>query len=421
MTVRIFLCFVLSVLLTGFVFCEVWAKSDGDNNSTSAANGNGRAWVFDCGGKYMKVDIISGRIVARGVVGKIVPGGRFDGCLIEGIKEDPNTGMLYAIMPRERTEDERGKRHYRLVKLNKATLKITETHEITPSLEFIPSFFFDPNKNELVLNYLSTSTASAKPQGVLERYSLPHLQKQLIKNPTESILIGGQVTHLNKRGQILDGVSILDANGIEREKIDGKSLLNDNITHAFSGLYRSGAHGVKYLDITLADSAENRMVFVVAADSASDRSPKGGGVVVYDVFSRHVVSHFITSYQVTPFAGLPGTPTVHLTPEGKSVVIEQYEWDWPKTNGAENRLERIKTGNLRVYNADTGLLVGEIFLSPRPGLSGHVINFSKDGKFLYYGSYNKLYVVDLNNLKVTSTIDLDDGFTPIKVLLATDT
>jgi uncharacterized protein with WD repeat len=107
---------------------------------------------------------------------------------------------------------------------------------------------------------------------------------------------------------------------------------------------------------------------------------------------------------------------VHLTPNGKGVVVEHYEWITPPQSLTGEKLERAKTGELAVYDADTGTLMNKIALRPAPGISGRLVNFSEDGRFLYYTSHEHMYVVDLTAAQVASTFALPAGFTPIAVL-----
>ena len=385
-----------------------------------ASCGNANAWVFGCGGNYIMADINSGRILAKGIADGIAPDARFDGCLVEDVQVDSRSNTIYALMPAEATFDKMGRRHYRLVALNKSTLKMVASKAIDPALEEVPRFFLDSNKRELVLNYVLPNSESAQPRGVSERYSLPDFKKLNPKNLAQSnIVIAGQVAHFNKRAEIFDDARILDSDSTRKiEEIDGESLLNDAIREKFAALYRTGVRGKKYLDVTFVDSSDDKMIFVVASDSDGDRSPNGSGVIVYDAILRRVVSSFATPYPVTPFAALLGTPTAHLSPNGKLVVIEQYEWSVPNLHSRNEEVERTKTGNLLVFDTDSGSPISEIVLTPPPGVSGRVINFSEDGRVLYYASNAGIYAIDLKNSQVLTTIALEPRFMPIKVLPA---
>lgn|GEM_PF-5190268 len=403
------LVFCLSLIL--FTISSAFAASVDGKASTQK---NDKVfYIFGCAGSYKKVDISTGRILAEGMVGNIEPMSRFDGCPLESVLEDPDSGMIYALVTEDQFMNAESKQHYSIIALKNYNLAITAKHEIEIALESIPDLYFDPSKHELVLHYYKTDIQSEENIGVLERYSPSNLTKI---STQENFHLAGQVNRFNKRGEIYEGSRILDANGKEKKMVDGYSLLNDAIKDKFKKLYRPAVDGTPYLDITFADSSDGKMVFAVAWDIPSERSPNGGGVVVYDAFQQQIISSFTTVYQITPSSMLQG-PTVHISPNGKLIVVEQYIWKKSKNARPDEVKLEFKTGKLAIYDADSGIQKGTIILRPSPGFGGHVVNFSEDGRYLFYKSKNKVYVVDLNALKILNAVRFK-GDDPIKVLPA---
>jgi hypothetical protein len=373
------------------------------------------AVVFACDGRFMKVDVASGQVVASGTAGDVAPGTRkFDGCLIDDVRVDSRTGRIYAVLPKELVQDQRGRRHYRVVALDADTLKIASTHEIPEALEGPPRIVLDSMQQNLLVNYVVPREAWQASKDIVQRYSIPGFGVSVNTAPAK-ILLAARDPFIDSRGVIVDGRTTYESDGSQREEIDGYALLNETLKRKFADLVRVGRTGNRFLDISFADSAGGRMAFVLAWDMRDNRSPAGGGVVVYDIAEKRVVSSFHAPYPVAPFEGAIGTPTVHLTSDGSQVVVESSDWLPPQSGSPGSGFKRVKTGKFAIFNADTGALVGSVDLGFRRWLPGWVIGFSDDGKHLYYSSHETLYLVDLASVKVSSTVALPQGFLPIAV------
>ena len=184
-------------------------------------------------------------------------------------------------------------------------------------------------------------------------------------------------------------------------------------------LQRTGETGKHYLDIVFAESAAGRMLFIVGWDTMTAQSPAAGGLLVYDAVKEGVLSSIITPYREAAFELTSGTPTVHLTPNGQVVIVEEYQWQAaPAASGMAPVQERFKTGKFALYNATSGALISTILVDPAPGDSGRIIGFSSDSTLMYYASTENMYVVDLLQ-KQSRTVNLPRGFMPTAVVTAT--
>jgi hypothetical protein len=85
--------------------------------------------------------------------------------------------MIYAVMPKEAIVDAMGRRHYRLIALREVTLEITASHEIPAALSQAPRLIFGHGQSYLLLNYVH----------MLERYSMPSLEKLTPQNPASTV------------------------------------------------------------------------------------------------------------------------------------------------------------------------------------------------------------------------------------------
>jgi sugar lactone lactonase YvrE len=96
--------------------------------------------------------------------------------------------------------------------------------------------------------------------------------------------------------------------------------------------------------------------------------------------------------------------------------VEDYEWR-PLEQGTPSapEFERFKTGEIAVYNVNTGALVQTIHLTPTPGWYAHVIGFSPDGQLMYYFSSDHLYAVDL---KTGQAVTKPKVFSPIGLIFS---
>ena len=217
-------------------------------------------------------------------------------------------------------------------------------------------------------------------------------------------------------GKVIDGDRVIVAANGAVSSIHGHELLTDSLRRQFQSLQRTGATGTSYLDVVFADSAAGKMLFIVAWDAMSNQSAAGGGLVVYDA-AKEVVSSVVTPYREAAYELIPGTPTVHLTPNGQIAVVEEYQWRGSAASAGVSSQQRFKTGTIALYDATSGSQLRTIQLSPAPGESGRFVGFSSDSTLMYYTSGLNMYVVDLMQGESLAFI-LPQGFSPTKVVTA---
>lgn len=381
------------------------------------------AYLFDCAGQYLRIDVNTGEHTQLRSVPGIAPGaGAFDGCLVQALAVDPESSVVYAVMPTQRFVDSLGQSKYTVTALQLPTLHTLSSVDTSASTDHMPKLRLDNLAHTLTVGYRTqnVSTTAKSVQYVISTVDPEHLKFETQPGSTNAVAreTSGRLlsnsAYVQSSGRIIDGNRVIAANG-NVSSITGYELMTDSLRQRFQDLQRNGATGNKYLDIVFADSAGGRMLFIVAWDTLSDQSPAGGGLVVYDAANDKVISSFTTPYRETAFELTSGTPTVQLTPDGQVAIVEEYQWQQPE--GASNQ-QRFKTGKVALYDATSGNLVSTIQLDPAPGNSGRVVGFSADSTLMYYASTQNLYVVDLSR-KQSLTIKLPVRFSPSAVVTAT--
>jgi hypothetical protein len=348
-----------------------------------AENQASSATAFSCEGTYLKFNEDTGKHLVTGALGlKATDDARMDGCLAYSINADKTTGVIYAVLPKEARTDAEERRHYRLVALDPESLDTVAQYDIPGRLEDVPEITLD------------------RSQGLLLKYD----EKAIRFSTKRSTLL----TTLSKQPSST-------AAAASSAPINGLSLLDDATRKKFDALVRTNASGKKYLDVLAAGSAAGRTIYTVAADNIVNRSPISG-ILVYDNAAKRVISAFLAKYAIARSNIGADTPTVHLTPDGRRVIVEEYSW---KQNDPGVAPEVIKTGTMAIYNADSGGLQSIVSLNPAPeGGYAHVLNFSEDGGALYYASRDHLYVIDVVAGRVRSTTNLPSQFDPVYVVSA---
>lgn len=373
-------------------------------------------YFLDCAGGYVKIETGAQRVVSQGRIWdassaeSIRPSqwDRLDGCLVNGVQQDHAAGLVYTVLPREGTIDPRGERHYRIAALKLPNFDLVGEIELKPALDAPPRILLNADNSELFVNYSVSEQSKSKDmqRDVLYRYRVPEFNQAEFLEDVYSPMVAeadpSRGLHISDRSywadnQIIDRDKVLAHSGRIVRRIDGYRLLTDSIREKFKSLQRIGAEGKKYLDITFADSAGGRVLFVVGWDMRDNPVVGGSGLLVYDVVDRQVLSPILTPYRAAPLVPTNlGTPTAHLTPDGKLVVVEHYEWSLLQEGGQQdNKHERFKTGEIALYDVRAKTLLKTIFLHPQPGFFSRVIGFSPDSRLMYYSSLENIYAVDL--------------------------
>jgi len=398
------------------------------------------AYLFDCSGSYIRIDTEEQQIIYRGKIWDGASGEtirpsewtRFDGCLVNGVQHNPQAGLIYVVVPKEENVDTQGRSHYRIAALKLPNLELIKKIDLKPALDTIPAVLLTSEGGELLVSYSITEQSQGKDlwHVVMQRYRVPEFEQVGTTEDSRSFsayednpMLGLRFSdhaYFDKAGRIVDRNKVLNKEGKILLRIDGYTLLTAPLKQALRQLERTGVGGKKYLDITFANSAAGRMLFVIGRDSKSDRVVNGSGLLVYDVENGRTLSPIVTPYAMAPFDPThSGTPTAHLMPNGDLIVVEQYEWrDINQDSTFLSDYQRFKTGEIALYDVNTGSLFSKIFLDPPPGFFARVIGSSPDSKLMYYLSQDYVYGVDLSGNQPPKKLLLSERLSPVAILFS---
>jgi hypothetical protein len=411
-------CAWLILINVGIQFCVGSAALAQHSTHTS----NKYAYVFDCSGRFFRVDLSVGTRTEPADIPGWVRGRRIPVCSVESIAVDSTESVVYVAMPTVSRDNLLGDGHDQIVALRPPGMNILNSLDLPYATNQLPLLRQLVPAHELLITYDTPSDKSDSLGAAVEFSMSTDRPEQLVfKNQLD-----GQVTPRVLSQPALSETAYLEASGrvVDRDRVgymngsmstvNGRSLLNDSMRQQFQSLQRTGIGGDRYLDVTFADSAAGKMLFLVGWDFKGNRSA-AGAFFVYDALEERVISSAVTPYREAAYELVSGTPTIHLSPDGRTVVVEEYRWGATDRSSEQSVETRFKTGRIAVYNAATGGLLHTLDLSPVPGTSGRVLGFSLDGNIMYYASRDHMYVVDLAGDQ-TKSFPLPPQFSPMKVV-----
>ena len=382
----------------------------GTRTEPREATGGNFAYLVGCGGDYLRIDADQYKVVSRGRVWddpstqSIHPDSfaRFDGCLVDSLRSDPQRGVVYLVVKEHGFDDPQGNNEYWIAALRLPNFELVSK---AGPFDFYPWLLLDAQADNLLVWHIDT----------IDHYSVPELKKgRSVKHPSGRVFASR--AYWTKEGELVDGDRIFDESLTLKRRIEGRPLLTPQLRQELARLERLGVRGKKYLDVTFAESAANRMLFLVGWDMRTNPLHTGSGLLVYDLESESTLSPIITPYRAAAGGFGIGTPTVHLTPDGSLAVLEVYEWRAPEPEGTPTVLagppeeSRFKTGEIAIYEMASGRLIRTVQLNPPPGFSGRVLGFSPDGESVYYGSSDRIHAVDLTGTKAIEVGTIEEKF-----------
>ena len=385
------------------------------------------AYVLDCEGNYLKVDVSTAQTLAQGVFGENPSGEnlrppawslRFDGCfLTQEIQHDPSAGLVYGVVLKRGSP-----RNFQIAALRLPDLTLVNKMELPVVPNFSPRILLTPDSTEMLIRYSFDDVSGQDLVRIVSgRYTVPDFNL-LGKVLDETFAPGspdfkGGLTSGDRfwapGGRIVDGNKIFDENGKFLERISAYSFLPAPLRRAMKHLERMGSKGKGHLSIRFVGSAADRMLFLVRDDKKDDTQRPGCGLLVYDVGLGRIVSGILSPYSASGGAYGLTKPNVHLTPDGEYIVLEQYEWREYSPEDTETNLYRFKTGDIHVYSVDTRELLFSVKLE-----GGRVIGFSSDGQVMIYESGNNLYVVRLTENPSFKVLSLPENFDSQRVIFS---
>jgi hypothetical protein len=367
--------------------------------------------VLNCDGRYARISAGSGATLGTGLYGELTEAqSKIDGCMVADVL-DSGRNIIYAVMPESARADENGAQRFFVATLDAGTLKVLHKVAIPGKHAERPLLLSDVARTSFTVassEAASWQRLTPKANGSFAPAGAAVTVKEAF--PTTPF------PYINSQGNIADGLRLLDTQGRLIREVRPDSILDSALQEKFASLTQIKNSSQHYYGMIPAAFAADRIVFTVGWDRENNRVP-AAGVVVYDAIAGRVVSSFLSAFPVAPgYHGESGVPSLHLTPDGRRVVVEQYEWR--ARSSSDQRQARFRTGRLAIYDAETGTLVGTVDAESAHGSSadGRVVNFSNDSRYLFYWFDKHLFTIDLEGRRVVSTATLPNGFDPAAVL-----
>lgn len=373
------------------------------------------AYFVSCSGSFAKLDTQTNKIVSHGNV--LTPGSlsaldiensqNIAGCLINNLQYSLATQLVYAAVPTRGSDSSYLVAAFRMpdFKLVAKTGPFTSLPNLLLSSDGVQLSVEDENQR---LIYQARDLNLIGPADV---------------RPALGVSSAAHWTD----GTVIDANQVFSDQGQLLRRVDGNALLTPILKQKWGTLQRDGVNGKSYIPISYADSDDGRMIFVAGNDMPADQKNFQSGIVVYDVSTDKILGTALIPFRA---AGADpthfDTPTIHLVPFHNWMVVEDYGWSssTSSTDSAQvsNEYFRFKTGKLVLCNVKDGSVLRIFQLAPAPGVLGRVIGFSPEGRFLYYGSSERIYTVDLNGEQPIDSVEIknfspNQGFPPLALFL----
>lgn len=359
--------------------------------------------LVDCAGTYLRIAIenTSLQLADEGRIWD-APGvwdARFHGCLVPDAASTPDGKYLYVVVAREPFYDAADSRDYRVASLRIPSLDVVSHVELPDVVDGQVSILLSPDAGQVQVWHTTSRGARALRLPISDgRFAgssgkEPDVVEQAVSDRA----------YWSGKDRIVDESFVVDERGRDVRRVNPYASFGSWARTAFPDLVRKGAKGAPFLQLSRADSAADRMLFVVNPDRRSGPGPLGGGLVVFDLQSGKTTA---IRLPMRPSA-LPDTPTARLTPDGTRVVLEEHEYE------REEDFRR-RTGTIRIYDADSGHLLSTVFLADQPGFSGNerIAGFAQREQLMFYGNGEKIFVIDLLHGVLRATLEPEIQFYP---------
>lgn len=410
---------LFAVLLLAALPGRSWSAESGRPLDYDPARHRAGILLLDTSGGYLRVatDGPVPELIGEGRLWEL-PGARalrefdahrMDGVLIEAVY-DSRHALLHIAVPRFPFFGPDGTRGYRVASLRVPELEVSSYVD----LEKLggASLLLSPDASRLLVSYPTTEGEDAEWPNAARLLTLPVTAAGVARAPQADAVATAEALGEEARwvagNRIVDQTTVFDAQGREIRHVVPHDTLGAWAQAAFPDLVRTGANGRPYLDFGYADSAAQRLLFVVNPESYR-AAPPHGGLAVFDLVSDKAVAIRTPMRHTDRYGASAGNATAHLTPDGRRVVVEEHV-----TTGDPDAFVRRKTGTLRIHDAATGHLLATAYLADRPGFTGkeRVTGFAEREQLLFYGNRDRLFVIDLRTGALRATLTLQTPLDP---------
>lgn len=372
--------------------------------------------IVDCSGRYIKLSRFVSGPIETGTLPIATPNSsaatRHDGCLVEDVQSLRSQSALVAITARNRFLDPSGKRLYSVVSFDSSTLRQKDTYDIPVSQSEAPKLVLSTSGKSVYVAYSSNQPGRA-----------PFTVDRLDASTMGARATGGLDDAAAKKISSSKNISIDDVGNIRIDStpIDSYSTVSTNVDAFRAIVSHWSSRMAAESSSSKGSQVKSKFAYVgtsagiaayIAGWDMSKERHENGTILTYDLARKVVIGGFRTAFRLAPFDGTLGTPNIHLSPNGTTVMIEAYEW----ATSSGNQVVRAKTGELAAYDMRSGILLGRVNLSTVKEQSGRFMGFAEDGKIMLYTSNEKFFVIDVTSMTIASSTDLPNGFEPVAVV-----
>jgi hypothetical protein len=359
-------------------------------------------WVFSCDGQVVRIKAGTDGVAETTSLVNVITkrtSGRFDGCLVEDVKSGLRTPTIVVVVPHENFVNAGGKRHYSVLGLNRSSLALVNRFDIAPLQEGSPKVAMSTKGSLLKIVYEAESRSQrgalvSKDLDVAsfnQRANRQNIVSETLSSSEKFFFLEDGVVHAN--GEINSDGNTLDLTGplavLEYSK---RALGRDALTQ---------------VPIGPVDSVFGVTLYVDGLDTRA-KPVKSSRLIAFDTIERQVINRFETPFALASTVSR-NMPNVHLTPDGRVAIVEEYIW--PEPVGSPSRI-MVKTGLLAAYELRSGTLLGKVTIPAVSGF-GYVVDFSNDSRNLFYVDSGKFYIIDATTMLVVSATALPNWFSPI--------
>ncbi len=343
------------------------------------------AYLFGYGGEFLKIDLENGNLAARwrlpwvrGLGDLLSGSGRAQKMWAPRAVEYDGRGVVYAVLPAGQPVDDIPAARFQVVALQLPSFEVVATRDLGTGFAEEPVIVLTSDDERLLV---STRPAGEASSAVVRMLTAPRLEDAGRLEVDAPLSIdaysagGGRMVFDRERVlEIREGK--LEPVSFELTKIlDPQTVKRLEAGMEIPPLQPSYAESV--LKSGVADSRAGRDLLFYTNHSAT----RGLVITVEPLMGK------VGTVIETP---LTNRDSVHLLPDGKSILVEVIEARMEESTG---RPRAYKTGRLIVYDAMSGAKRGEVASEALAGFEAHPLCFHPQrGALLYVGDEGVLLV-----------------------------
>lgn len=346
------------------------------------------AYLLGYGGEFLKIDLENGSLAARWRLswvrglGDILSGpGRAQKMWAPRAVQYDGRGVVYAVLPAGPPVDDVAAAHFQVVALQLPELQVVATRDLGGDFAEEPVIVLTSDDERLLVSTRPAGGTSGAVVRVLTAPLLEEAGRLAVAAPLslDAYSAGGGRLVFDRERVLEIREGKLEPVGFELAKIlDSQVVKRLEAGMGIPPLQPASAESVLRSGVTGSRAA--RLLLFYA------NHPATRGLLLAVEPLKGAVGKVIE----TP---LTNRESVHLMPDGKSILVEVIEARMDESTG---RPKAYKTGRLIVYDATSGAQRSEVANEALAGFASHPLCFHPEGKTLLYATGAGVLLVPLN-------------------------